>query len=99
MWDGVGKDVVVRYITGLDSGDVFYTDSNGREMLQRVRNARPTWAWEATEPVAGNYYPLTAAAAVRDAVSGTEFAVLVDRAQGAHQAGGGLLVSNMQNVF
>lgn len=81
MWDGVGKDVIVRYSSGLDSGDVFYTDSNGREMLRRVRNARPTWAWQATEAVAGNYYPLTAAAAVRDA-AGTEFAVLIDRAQG-----------------
>lgn len=82
MWDGIGKDVVVRYTTGLDSEDVFYTDSNGREMLRRVRNERPTWKWDATEPVAGNYYPLTAAAAIKDAGTGAEFAVLVDRAQG-----------------
>jgi len=30
-------------------------------MLRRTRDARPTWQLEVTEPVAGNFYPVTAA--------------------------------------
>ena len=44
-----------------DPGGTFYTDSNGREMLKRVRDKRPTWDLQVQEPIAGNYYPLTAA--------------------------------------
>ena len=44
----------------MTSKDTFYTDSNGREMIKRVRNERPTWDLDVTEPVSGNYYPLTA---------------------------------------
>ena len=43
------------------AGSTFYTDSNGREMLKRVRDKRPTWDLQVQEPIAGNYYPLTAA--------------------------------------
>ncbi len=45
----------------MTSGDEFYTDSNGREMLKRKVNFRPTWNLDVKQPVAGNYYPLTAA--------------------------------------
>ncbi len=45
----------------MSAGREFYTDSNGREMLRRTRDARPTWQLEVTEPVAGNFYPVTAA--------------------------------------
>lgn len=51
----------IRYESNVSSGEDFYTDSNGREMLKRTRNYRPTWNLEVKEPVAGNYYPLTAA--------------------------------------
>ena len=50
----------VRYESNITSKDTFYTDSNGREMLKRVRDYRPTWKLEVNEPVSGNYYPLTA---------------------------------------
>ena len=50
----------VRYESNVSSKDTFYTDSNGREMLKRVRDYRPTWKLNVTEPVSGNYYPLTA---------------------------------------
>jgi lysosomal alpha-mannosidase len=56
-----GKEVVLQYKTGLESGDMFYTDSNGREIQPRRRNYSPTWPLNVTEPVAGNYYPITAA--------------------------------------
>ena len=51
-----------RYLTHLKSGDTFHTDANGREMLPRRRNHRDTWPLNVTQPIAGNYYPVTAAA-------------------------------------
>jgi hypothetical protein len=53
-----GKEVVIRYASDLQSGDDVYTDANGREMLRRVRDRRPTWDLDVTEPTAGNYYPV-----------------------------------------
>uniref|UniRef100_A0A499FTU7 Alpha-mannosidase n=1 Tax=Anopheles arabiensis TaxID=7173 RepID=A0A499FTU7_ANOAR len=64
----------------IKSEGTFWTDSNGREMLRRVRNYRETWELDLVEPVAGNYYPITAKIAVEDDHS--RMAVLNDRAQG-----------------
>ena len=50
--------MVIRYTSDLESGDEVYTDANGREMLRRVRDRRPTWDLNVTEPTAGNYYPV-----------------------------------------
>lgn len=50
----------------LNTKGTFYTDSNGREFQKRVRDHRPTWDLDVTQPVSGNYYPVTAAAFVRD---------------------------------
>ena len=62
----VGKDVVLRISSHLASGGEWFTDSNGREMLKRTRDARPSWAFNQSEPVAGNYYPVNGAVAIRD---------------------------------
>ena len=35
-----GKEVVMRYETSLESNGTFYTDSNGKELIQRVYNKR-----------------------------------------------------------
>lgn len=51
----------IRYETNVTNGDEFYTDSNGREMLKRTLNFRPSWKLDVQQPVAGNYYPVTAA--------------------------------------
>jgi lysosomal alpha-mannosidase len=77
---GSGKEVISRFSTSIDSEDTFFTDSNGREMMQRVRNQRPTWNWTSDEPVAGNYYPVTTAAFIRD--GRVQMTVATDRAQG-----------------
>ncbi|XP_069684640.1 lysosomal alpha-mannosidase-like isoform X2 [Periplaneta americana] len=79
--DGVGKEVITRFSSNMQTKELFYTDSNGREMLQRRRNYRPTWSVKINEPVAGNYYPVTSRVALRDA--NMEFSVLTDRSQGA----------------
>ena len=61
-----GKEVISRFSApSLASGGAFYTDANGREFQKRVRDRRPTWDLNVTQPVAGNYYPVTAAAFVR----------------------------------
>ena len=77
----VGKEVVSKFTSSIASHGELLTDSNGREMLLRKRNFRPTWNLTQTEPVAGNYYPINAAVAIRDAAA--QLTVLVDRSQGA----------------
>lgn len=56
----------------MSSEGVFYTDANGREFQRRVRNERPTWDLNVTQPIASNYYPVTAAAFVRDEAGDNE---------------------------
>lgn len=77
-----GVEVISRFSTSLKSESTFYTDSNGRELLKRVRNFRPTWRLNLTEPVASNYYPVTSKILIRDPSDDVELAVLTDRAQG-----------------
>lgn len=43
------------------------------------RNHRPSWNASVDEPVAGNYYPVNAAAFLHD--TSAQFAVVVDRSQ------------------
>ncbi|XP_058057448.1 lysosomal alpha-mannosidase-like [Anopheles bellator] len=78
--DGIGKEIVSRFYTATQSNGVFWTDSNGREMMKRVRNHRDTWNVDLLEKVAGNYYPVTARIALED--PNLRLAVLNDRAQG-----------------
>ncbi|CAG9760144.1 unnamed protein product [Ceutorhynchus assimilis] len=78
--DRNGIEVVTKYQSDLKSNSVFYTDSNGKQMLKRVRNFRPSWKVNLSEPVAGNYYPVTTQISIKDTENG--LAVLVDRAQG-----------------
>lgn len=63
--DGWGKELAVTYTSNLSTGSTFYTDSNGREFQKRTLNHRATWDLNVTEPVSGNYYPITAGAYVK----------------------------------
>ncbi|KAL5819121.1 hypothetical protein ACOSQ4_022963 [Xanthoceras sorbifolium] len=76
--DYIGKEVISRMTTNMTTGKVFYTDSNGRDFLQRVRDYRADWNLLVNQPVAGNYYPLNLGIYATDKES--EFSVLVDRA-------------------
>lgn len=78
--DSIGKEIISRFSADIDSKGTFETDSNGREMLTRIRDYRPTWDIDLQEPVAGNYYPVTAKIAIDD--GHLRLAVLNDRAQG-----------------
>lgn len=97
--DGLGKEVVLEYSTAgaIKSGSSFFTDSNGRHMLRRERDARPTWKLNVTEPVTGNYYPVTAAAYVED--EDAQLAVIVDRAQGTVDWSGYLGALELYNLY
>ncbi|CAN0353581.1 unnamed protein product, partial [Scytosiphon promiscuus] len=92
-----GKEVVSRFrAPSLASEATFYTDANGREFQRRVRNKRPTWDLDVTQPVAGNYYPVTAAAFLRDEGDGDgddrmQLSILTDRAQGCSSLADGEL--------
>ncbi|KAK2656982.1 hypothetical protein Ddye_010034 [Dipteronia dyeriana] len=78
--DGVGKEIISRMTAKMVTQKVFYTDSNGREFLKRVRDYRADWNLSVNQPVAGNYYPLNLGIFTTD--KNTEFSVLVDRATG-----------------
>ena len=89
--DHLGKEVISRFTTPLASEKVFYTDANGREMQRRVRDYRPTWTLNNTEPVAGNYYPVNSRIFLRDEKKGIQFTVLNDRSQGGSSLADGSL--------
>lgn len=78
--DGIGKEIITRLSANMVTDKVFYTDSNGRDFLKRVRDYRADWPLTVTQPVAGNYYPINLGIFVEDKSS--EFSVLVDRANG-----------------
>ncbi|KAK0161282.1 hypothetical protein PV327_009769 [Microctonus hyperodae] len=80
--DSIGREVVTKYSSNLSSERTFYTDSNGREMLKRVRDYRPTWNVTLKEKIAGNYYPVTAKIYLEDKIKQLRLSVLNDRAQG-----------------
>jgi alpha-mannosidase len=78
---GRGKEVVTRFVTSsIQNQGIFYTDSNGREFLQRQRDIRPSWPLVVHEPIAGNYYPVNAAIFIQDVDA--SMTLLVDRSRG-----------------
>jgi hypothetical protein len=63
--------------SGIESAGTFYTDSNGREMVKRQRDARgPSYPkYVVGEPVAGNYYPVNSMISLDDGKN--EMAVVI----------------------
>ncbi|CDY18591.1 BnaA09g08040D [Brassica napus] len=78
--DYVGKEVITRMVANMSTDKTFYTDSNGRDFLKRVRDNRTDWTLKVNEPIAGNYYPLNLGMYTKD--KKVELSVLVDRATG-----------------
>ncbi|KAK5639939.1 hypothetical protein RI129_010750 [Pyrocoelia pectoralis] len=78
----LGIEVITRYITDLDNEATFYTDSNGRQLIKRVRNHRPTYEYTNEEPISGNYYPVTSRIVIKDKMKKIDMAILNDRSQG-----------------
>ncbi|EFH41343.1 glycosyl hydrolase family 38 protein [Arabidopsis lyrata subsp. lyrata] len=78
--DLIGKEIITRMVTNMTTDKAFYTDSNGRDFLKRVRDNRTDWHLQVNEPIAGNYYPLNLGMYSKDEKA--ELSVLVDRATG-----------------
>ncbi|KAJ1295938.1 hypothetical protein BS78_01G260800 [Paspalum vaginatum] len=79
--DDIGKEIITRLTANMVTNSTFYTDSNGRDFLKRIRNYREDWDLQVTQPVAGNYYPVNLGVYIADGKY--ELSVLVDRAVGA----------------
>nr|AIA94441.1 Glyco_hydro_38C [uncultured bacterium] len=81
---------------------MFYTDSNGRETMKRVRDYRPTWDVEKIEREASNYYPVTSKISIRDEERNVGLTVLTERAEGGSSLHDGeieLMVCNRSNHY
>ncbi len=64
--DNIGKEAIIRYNTDIKSASKYYTDANGREVLERIRDYRPTWNYTVLENVSGNYYPINSRIWIKD---------------------------------
>ncbi len=89
--DGKGKEVVTVFSSDINSNKTWYTDSNGREFIQRIYNYRATWDYEVHEPVAGNYAPVNAAIYMNDVANGRQISIINDRSQGGASVANGEL--------
>ncbi|WVZ05250.1 hypothetical protein V8G54_018596 [Vigna mungo] len=78
--DGIGKEITTQFKTTMKTNKTFYTDSNGRDFIKRVRDFRQDWDLQVNQPIAGNYYPVNLGIYIQD--SSVEFSVLVDRSVG-----------------
>ncbi|KAE9586550.1 putative alpha-mannosidase [Lupinus albus] len=78
--DGIGKEIITQFTTTMETNGTFYTDSNGRDFIKRIRDFRTDWDLQVNQPIAGNYYPVNLGLYVQD--SSMEFSVLVDRSVG-----------------
>ncbi len=62
----ISKEIIIRYDTDIKSASKYYTDANGREVLERIRDYRPTWNYTVLENVSGNYYPISSRIWIKD---------------------------------
>jgi alpha-mannosidase len=87
----IGKEVVLKLNSDIASHGTFFTDSNGREMVKRQRNARgPSYPpYVIGEPVAGNYYPVNSMMSLDDGK--TEMTVVTDVSMGGSSMADGSL--------
>lgn len=88
--DKSGKDIVVDwyFLDGFDTGNKFWVDANGMQMIEKNLYARREFTYRTSNTVSANYYPVTTAIAVRDTNSTSrnftekQVVILNDRAQG-----------------
>ena len=56
----------MRYDTDIQSNKIFYTDANGRQVHQRIRDYRSSYNYTVYENVSGNYYPVVSRIWIKD---------------------------------
>lgn len=88
-----GKEIVIRFeVSDLKNKGIFYTDSNGREMILRTKNSRFDYPFDVTdESISSNYYPVTSKILIKDEQKNLEVAVLNDRSQGGTSLTDGII--------
>ncbi|XP_034129784.1 lysosomal alpha-mannosidase-like isoform X6 [Drosophila guanche] len=79
--EDTAREIVTVFDSEISSNGVFYTDSNGREMIKRVKDKREDFNPDlGRQPISGNYYPIVSRIALEDI--NKRIALLNDRAQG-----------------
>merc|ERR1711915_237074 len=94
-----GKEVVVAYSSGLDTKELFYTDANGRQTVERKRSLYNTFDNQRSlEPESSNYYPVTSRIELRGLENLT---IITDRSQGGSSLDDGFGVGEalMEEAF
>uniref|UniRef100_A0A1A9UWS6 Glycosyl hydrolase family 38 C-terminal domain-containing protein n=1 Tax=Glossina austeni TaxID=7395 RepID=A0A1A9UWS6_GLOAU len=88
--DDIGKEVITKFRSGISNGGIFYTDSNGREMIKRTQmgNKKLQTYKEENVPI---YYPVNGRLVLEEEGKGARMAVLNDRAQGGSSTEEGAL--------
>ncbi|XP_002133317.3 lysosomal alpha-mannosidase-like [Drosophila pseudoobscura] len=87
---GFGREIITIFDSGISSDGVFYTDSNGREMIRRERDKREDFSPDLEkQPASGNYYPVTSRIALQD--NAKRLVLLNDRSQGGSSMNDGRL--------
>ncbi|XP_022230107.2 lysosomal alpha-mannosidase-like [Drosophila obscura] len=88
--DNVGMEIVTNFRSGISSNGVFYTDSNGRELMRREKDKREDFDSDLShQPISGNFYPVTSRIALQD--NEKRLVLLNDRAQGGASLANGQL--------
>lgn len=77
-----GREIISAYETDMKTNGTFFTDSNGRETIRRLRNHRSDYRLLTTEHTASNYYPVTSWIFIRDYNRNLQLSLLPDRPQG-----------------
>eukprot|EP01102_Stenamoeba_stenopodia_P022689 TRINITY_DN9548_c0_g1_i1.p1 TRINITY_DN9548_c0_g1~~TRINITY_DN9548_c0_g1_i1.p1 ORF type:complete len:992 (-),score=225.36 TRINITY_DN9548_c0_g1_i1:87-2999(-) len=87
--DGLGKEIITRYQSNLNTNQTWYTDSQGLEYQQRIYNYRFSWDLQVYENVSDNYYPVNTAIHLIDVDTNDHLGIVVDRSRGGSSLANG----------
>uniref|UniRef100_A0AC34Q8K1 Glycosyl hydrolase family 38 C-terminal domain-containing protein n=1 Tax=Panagrolaimus sp. JU765 TaxID=591449 RepID=A0AC34Q8K1_9BILA len=74
-----GQEIFTRYQTKIKTNGIFYTDSNGRQLLQRKRNFNIDYNYQETDSIPSNMYPVNTVGILKD--DDDSLAIMIDRSQ------------------
>lgn len=88
--DRTGKDILVDWymLDGFDSGNKFWVDANGMQMIPKELYKRREFTYATNNKISANYYPVTTAIAIKDQNTNQpnftekQITILNDRSQG-----------------
>ncbi|XP_054167857.1 lysosomal alpha-mannosidase-like [Oppia nitens] len=80
--DNIGKEVITRFETDLNTHQEFFTDANGRQNIKRVRTSQLKNCGQSKNSISANYYPIYERIFIKDSQKDMQLTVMTDRAQG-----------------